>query len=189
MKPIPLTLLFVVLFASVVCQAADKASSNAPPVSAASKSKDSSLLTEEQIAALKTVEVVNEKTGVTILFDAVAEAKTTFSDNAKDNEKARTKYTKRGKIPFRIGVHFYMDKPNEKKSQKGTVHYVIMNQAGTVVQKGSKKADEMRMPDDKNEGGWIGELEAPGDYTVLVWVDRARKGMLGVKLSMTLAAL
>jgi len=136
------------------------------PGSKKSGGGDSEVLTEEQIAALQRMVVVNEQEGEKIEFNGGMTPKKYLDKNEKEFGPDQP-------IPFKLTCELVRVRPSkkggeERKNLSGTVHFYILDSSGAVILSKSQPVDRM-LP--KGDSGYRDELPKQGKYTLVMHLD------------------
>ena len=137
------------------------------------------ILSDDEIAALVT-ESTDEKSGDQLVFTAFFEKKRMTDDNEI------RKYSKSGRVPFRVAAKLAETIKGQKKRVTGTMcHFYVLDADGKQIVKRTVAVESMCSATMDWEGGYYGEVPKEGQYTAIIWVSFS-KVMFGRKITISL---
>ncbi|GEM_PF-2920167 len=132
------------------------------------KEKDAkvTVLSAEEIAALKKELVVDEKAGEKLEFAGGIVAKHHLGDNEPDWKEGQP-------IPVTITCELVRAKLKkdglmDRKPLGGGADFYVLDESGTVVIRGSETLDRLKP---ETNSGFRGEVPKPGKYTLVIYCD------------------
>jgi hypothetical protein len=144
-----------------------------------SKGPESGFLADDEIAAL-VVESVDKKSGDVLSFNA------SFEKKRMTDESEIRKYSKSGKVPFRISARLdEIVKGQKKRVTSSMCHFYVLDADGKQIAKRTFALEMMCSATMDWEGGYYGEVPKEGQYTAVIWVSFS-KVMFGRKISISL---